>query len=86
MCLTNLYPLCTIILLLSCHLSLFIVVLQKLSQPQWKAVMREEMAALEKNRTWDLVDLPGNKVPIGCKWVYTIKPKPNETVDHYKVG
>lgn len=43
--------------------------------------MQEKMVALEKNFTWDLVDLLRNKVPIGCKWVYTVKLKYDGTVN-----
>ena len=32
--------------------------------------MNEEIEALDKNGTWDIVDLPTGKHPIGCKWVY----------------
>ena len=35
--------------------------------PKWKEAMLEEMRALEKNRTWELVDLPQGKQPVGCK-------------------
>lgn len=37
--------------------------------------MCEEMKVLEKNGTWELVNLPAGKQLIGCKWVYTIKYK-----------
>ena len=46
--------------------------------------MLEEMRALEKNRTWELVDLPQGKQPIGWKWVFTIKHTPERTVERYK--
>jgi hypothetical protein len=30
--------------------------------------MNEELQALEKNHTWDIVSLPQGKKPVGCKW------------------
>lgn len=44
-----------------------------LADPNWKAAMIEEMSALEKQGTWDLVALPEGKHVVGCKWVYTLK-------------
>ena len=38
--------------------------------------MNLEIEALEKNKTWDLVDLPIGKKLVGCKWVFTIKYNP----------
>ena len=35
--------------------------------------MEEEMHALAKNETWDLVDAPKGVKPIGCRWVYKEK-------------
>lgn len=46
--------------------------------------MAQEIAALERNKTWQLVDLPQDKTHIGCKWVYKIKHKQDGTVDRYK--
>lgn len=37
--------------------------------------MDEEFQSIEKNQTWDLVELPKDKDVIGVKWVY--KPKYN---------
>jgi len=34
----------------------------------WDKAMDEEMAALDANRTWELVPLPEEKKAIGCKW------------------
>ena len=41
--------------------------------------MDEEMDSIEKNDTWDLVNLPNDKNLIGVKWVY--KKKVNEKGD-----
>ena len=46
--------------------------------------MKVEIDALERNLTWKLVDLHPAKTPIGCKWVYHIKYKPNGSIDIYK--
>jgi hypothetical protein len=35
----------------------------------WRLAMDEEMDALIKNDTWDLVPLSDGWKPIGCKWV-----------------
>eukprot|EP00253_Pinus_taeda_P007016 PITA_07016 len=37
--------------------------------------MYEEIESIHRNHTWDLVELPEGKTPIGCKWLY--KPKIN---------
>ncbi|XP_074282696.1 uncharacterized protein LOC141607234 [Silene latifolia] len=51
---------------------------------QWRAAMRKEIDALEKNRTWKIVSLPEGKKPIGCKWVYRIKYHANGSFERYK--
>ena len=48
--------------------------------------MNAEMKALEKNKTWELVDLPVGKRPFRCKWVYTIKYKADGSLERYKAG
>ena len=42
------------------------------------------MEALEKNGTWDVVVLPREKSPIGCKWVFTVKYKADGSLERYK--
>ena len=37
--------------------------------------MRAEMHTLEKNETWELVDLLKEKKPVGCTWVFAVKLK-----------
>ena len=46
--------------------------------------MGEEMLALEKNKTWEVVELPRGKQPVGCKWVFTVKYKANGSLERYK--
>ena len=43
------------------------------SNPLWQQAMKEELDALHKTGTWDLVYLPFGKISIGCKWVYRSK-------------
>ena len=46
--------------------------------------MDEEMRALEKNQTWDIVELPKGKKTVGCKWIFNVKYKANGTLERYK--
>ena len=46
--------------------------------------MFKEMRALHKNETWEEVDLPSGKKPMGCKWVFTIKYKATGSIERYK--
>nr|AAP54332.2 retrotransposon protein, putative, unclassified [Oryza sativa Japonica Group] len=52
--------------------------------PRWHQAMLEELEALEKNKTWDLVPFPKGKKVVNCKWVYTVKQNPDENVERYK--
>jgi hypothetical protein len=37
-----------------------------LKVPEWKDAVFEEMKTLEKNSTWELVNLPRRKTIVGC--------------------
>ncbi|CAH9082663.1 unnamed protein product [Cuscuta europaea] len=57
---------------------------EALSIPEWKKAVLEEMNALEKNQTWQAVEVPKNKPRVGCKWVFTPKFKADGTLERYK--
>lgn len=46
--------------------------------------MDDEINAIERNQTWELVDLPKNHKPIGVKWVYKKKCNVEGEVERYK--
>lgn len=43
---------------------------EALANSNWNRSMHEEYKALIQNHTWDLVELPSGRHPIGCKWVF----------------
>nr|GEX50293.1 putative reverse transcriptase, RNA-dependent DNA polymerase [Tanacetum cinerariifolium] len=57
---------------------------QALKSEKWKKAMDDEMKALKKNKTWDQCALPQGKKPVGCRWIFTVKYKPDGTVERYK--
>ena len=46
---------------------------EAIKDENWVQAMDEKIEAIEKNDTWDLVDLPKDKNIIGVKWVYKTK-------------
>ncbi|RVW31427.1 Retrovirus-related Pol polyprotein from transposon RE1 [Vitis vinifera] len=57
---------------------------EALEMLEWKEAVIEEIRALEKNETWEVMNLPRGKKPVGCKWVFTVKYKADGTVERYK--
>ena len=57
---------------------------EALKIPKWKAAVMEEMQALKKNDTWDIVELPKGKYLVGAKWVFTIEHKSDGNIERYK--
>jgi len=52
----------------------------------WQQAMDEELSALHKIYTWDLVPLPPCKSVVGCRWVYKIKTNFDGSIERYKVS
>jgi hypothetical protein len=50
----------------------------------WKEAIRSEMDSILSNGTWKLSELPFGCKPMGCKWVFKKKLKPDDTIDKYK--
>ena len=46
--------------------------------------MEEEISALVRRGTWDIVYRPADANVVSCRWVFTIKYNPDETVNRYK--
>ncbi|RVW20273.1 Retrovirus-related Pol polyprotein from transposon RE1 [Vitis vinifera] len=57
---------------------------EALTDPRWKAVMNEEMKSLQKNETWELIECPPGKKPVGCRWIYTMKYKADGSIERFK--
>jgi hypothetical protein len=45
----------------------------------------EELAALDRQGTWDLIPLPSHMVLITSKWVFKVKTKSDGSIERYKV-
>ena len=50
----------------------------------WVQAMDEEIEAIKKNNTWDLVDFPKEKNLIGVKWVYKTKLNEKGEINRFK--
>lgn len=50
----------------------------------WRNAMKEEMVSIERNGTWDLVNLPAGKEAIGLKWVFKTKYQADGKIQKYK--
>ena len=51
---------------------------------KWRNVMDAEIAAIEKNGTWELINLPTGAKLVGVKWVYKTKLNEKGEVDKVK--
>ncbi|XP_050902772.1 uncharacterized mitochondrial protein AtMg00820-like [Lathyrus oleraceus] len=54
------------------------------SDPKWIGPMKEELKSIEKNKTWELVDLSEGKNPIGVKRVYKMRENHNGEIIKHK--
>lgn len=51
---------------------------------EWVQAMNEEMEALNKNKTWTLVDHPKQANVLTNRWVFKVKQKSDGSVERYK--
>ena len=52
--------------------------------PYWKEAIKSEIDSIVQNNTWKLVDLPPGQKPIGHKWIFKKKFRPDGTIEKYK--
>jgi len=57
---------------------------EAVKEEKWVATMNEEIDAIERNQTWDLVDIPADKTSIGEKWIYKTKLNEKAEVERHK--
>ncbi|CAM8913928.1 unnamed protein product [Rhodiola kirilowii] len=57
---------------------------EALNVSEWKEVILEEIKALEKNATWEKVDMPKRKSIVGSKWIFTLKYNSDGSLEGYK--
>ena len=57
---------------------------EALTKREWKDAMREEMSALEKNKTWEIVERSKGKNIVDCNWIFTLKYKADESLERHK--
>nr|ABA91121.1 retrotransposon protein, putative, Ty1-copia subclass [Oryza sativa Japonica Group] len=50
----------------------------------WKEAVRSEMDSIMSNGTWEVVERPYGCKPVGCKWVFKKKLRPDGTIEKYK--
>ncbi|KAK1670135.1 hypothetical protein QYE76_058294 [Lolium multiflorum] len=50
----------------------------------WKEAVHNEMDSILSNGTWELSERPHGCKPVGCKWVFKKKLRPDGTIEKYK--
>src|SRR4029079_18985091 len=50
----------------------------------WKETVQSEMDSILSNGTWELTERPYGCKPVGCKWIFKKKLKPDGTINKYK--
>lgn len=51
---------------------------------EWILAMKDEIDALKRNETWDLVPKPLDTKPLSCKCVFKLKLKTDGSIERYK--
>lgn len=69
---------------LYCHVDDPIHFEDAIKDKKWIEAMDEEMNAIKRNKTWDLVELPKGKEVIGVKWVYKTKCNAEGKIERHK--
>ena len=57
---------------------------EAIEEELWAQAMDEEIECIEKNQTWELLDVPKNKYLIRVKWIYKTKKDDDGNVHKHK--
>jgi hypothetical protein len=57
---------------------------EALKSNKWKLAMVEELEAIERNNTWELVELPAHTKAIEVKWVFKLKHNVDGSIARHK--
>ena len=76
--LTDIYQSCNVVVLEPAEFE------EAKNYPKWIDAMKEELRMIEKNQTWELVDMLKHKKLIGVKWVYITKLNVDGTINKHK--
>lgn len=58
---------------------------QRIDWPEWEKAVKSDYNSLIENDTWSLSDLPRDRKPIACKWVFKLKRKNDGTIEGLRV-
>ena len=62
----------------------FLDVVHSPQYDKWNIAMKEEMLSMANNVVCDLVEMPENFKPIGCKWVFKTKKDAKGKIERFK--
>jgi len=69
---------------LYCHVDDLVHFEEAIKDRKLIEAMDEEINAIERNKTWDLVELPKGEEVIGVKWVYKTKSNAEGKIERHK--
>ncbi|XP_058000540.1 uncharacterized protein LOC110654465 [Hevea brasiliensis] len=53
---------------------------------EWRYAMKEELMAIQRNDTWELMNLPNGKNVVGLKWIFKTKYNADGSVQKHKAS
>ncbi|WKA05324.1 hypothetical protein VitviT2T_023298 [Vitis vinifera] len=62
----------------------FKMAMDDVDREKWQEAMKLEIESMYSNSVWELIDLLEGIKPIGCKWIYKRKRRPNGKVETFK--
>jgi hypothetical protein len=57
---------------------------EAIKDSKWRKAMDAEIEAIERNHTWELMELPEGEKTVGVKWIYRTKLNEKGEVDKFK--